>query len=121
MEKPPRERSVGSSRVNPYQTSTKTSLEYVSRLDFIADRVVNNSVSGAGRAVKNWMSTVGNFSVDVYTHSPSDPEGSWPCRSVRDVLDRAELEDLRRGFRTGVFDKRGVKSRYPDEGGAQER
>lgn len=45
----------------------------------------------------------------------------WPFRPARDVLDRPELEDMRRGFRLGTRNKRGVTTRTLDEGGGQER
>ena len=40
---------------------------------------------------------------------------------MRDLLDRVELDDMRRGFNTGVFNKRGVFSKAYAEGGLQER
>jgi hypothetical protein len=57
----------------------------------------------------------------VLAHAPSDADGTWPCWLVRDALDRFDREDMRRGFFTGVFNKRGVTSRAYDAGGAQER
>jgi len=48
-------------------------------------------------------------------------DGVWPSRSVRDVLDRPELAQVRRGFILGAQNKRGVTVRAPDEGGGQER
>lgn len=58
---------------------------------------------------------------EILAHSPAGTDGVWPFEPVRDVLDRPELEDMRRGFRTGTMNKRGVTSRSPDEGGGQER
>ena len=58
---------------------------------------------------------------EILAHSPTGADGIWPFEAARDVLDRPELEDMRRGFHTGTMNKRGVTSRSPDEGGSQER
>jgi hypothetical protein len=52
---------------------------------------------------------------------PSDSDGTWPCLAVRDLLDRPDTADIRRGFHTGVQNNRGVHNRAPDAGGAQEK
>ena len=57
----------------------------------------------------------------VLAHAPADEDGTWPFSPAREVLDRPELEDMRRGFCTGSFNKRGVTSRSPWDGGGQER
>lgn len=57
----------------------------------------------------------------ILAHAPSDDDGSWPCFAVREVLERPELEDMRRGFRTGIFNNRGTTWRSPTDGGEQER
>jgi len=54
----------------------------------------------------------------VLAHAPSDTDGTWPRLLVRDALDRFDRGDMRRGFYTGVFNKRGVTSRAYDAGGA---
>ncbi len=61
--------------------------------------------------------TLGN----ILAHCPPDSDGTWPCKIVRDLLDRHELADVRRGFITGIRNKRGITSRGLKEGGAQER
>ena len=58
---------------------------------------------------------------EILAHSPVGTDGVWPFEPARDVLDRPELEDMRRGVRTGTMNKRGVTSRSPDEGGGLER
>src|SRR5665213_2751365 len=58
---------------------------------------------------------------EILAHAPADADGKWPCGPVRDLLDRTELDNMRRGFRTGVFNKRGVFSKAYGEGGPQER
>lgn len=57
----------------------------------------------------------------ILAHAPDDQDGFWPCLAVLDLLERPELEDMRRGFSIGVFNKRGMTSRFPTEGGEQER
>lgn len=51
----------------------------------------------------------------------ADQDGTWPCSAVRDLLDDPAAVDIRRGFHTGIRNNRGVHSRDPYEGGAQER
>lgn len=58
---------------------------------------------------------------EILAQAPEGADGVWPFEPARDVLDRPELEDMRRGFHTGTMNKRGVTSRSPDEGGGQER
>ncbi len=55
----------------------------------------------------------------ILAHAPADPDGTWPCLPVRDVLDR--YNDMRQGFAVGVFNKRGVTTKSMTEGGLQER
>jgi hypothetical protein len=57
----------------------------------------------------------------ILAHAPADCNGAWPFGPAREVLDRPELENLRRGFQIGIMNKRGVTSRACDEGGDQER
>ena len=57
----------------------------------------------------------------ILAHAPPDADGLWPCLATRDMLDRPELEGMRRGFQIGVQNKRGMTSRNPCEGGDQER
>jgi len=58
---------------------------------------------------------------EILAHVPADEDGTWPFAPAREVLDRFGSDDLRRGFSVGVFNKRGVTSRSPCEGGGQER
>ena len=57
----------------------------------------------------------------ILAYSPVGQDGIWPFEPARKILDRPDLEDMRRGFVIGTFNKRGITSRAPDEGGAQER
>lgn len=58
---------------------------------------------------------------NVFAHSPQESDSSWPCIPVRDVIEEVASEALMRGFEVGIFNKRGVYSKSPTEGGAQER
>jgi len=58
---------------------------------------------------------------EILAHAPGDTDGLWPIKAARDLLDRPEFEDVRRGFKIGVHNKRGITSRAYDEGGDQER
>ena len=57
----------------------------------------------------------------ILAHAPADADGTWPFEPAREVLDRPECEDMRRGFQIGCRNKRGMVSRAMDEGGNQER
>lgn len=57
----------------------------------------------------------------ILAHAPAAADGTWPISVVKDLLDRPELEEMRRGFSTGTRNKRGVTSRSPFAGGDQER
>lgn len=58
---------------------------------------------------------------EILAHSPTGTDGVWPFEPARGVLDRPDVENMRRGFRTGTMNKRGVTSRAMDEGGGQEQ
>ena len=58
---------------------------------------------------------------EAFAYSPEGEDHRWPHECVRAALELEDAEDLRRGFATGIFNKRGVFSRGLDEGGAQER
>jgi hypothetical protein len=57
---------------------------------------------------------------EVLAHAPTDPDGTFPTRPVRDVLEAAPNDRLERGFTIGLRNKRGVTSRGMTEGGKQE-
>jgi hypothetical protein len=56
----------------------------------------------------------------VLAASPSDEDGTWPGEAVRELIEDLASEHLESGFATAVFNRRGVTTRAPDEGGAQE-
>jgi hypothetical protein len=57
---------------------------------------------------------------EVLAHAPEDPDGTFPTRPVRDVLESAPSNRLGRGFVIGLANKRGITSRGVTEGGKQE-
>lgn len=53
---------------------------------------------------------------------PHDPDGTWPCRPVREVIEKAVSKDLETGLGTGVMNSVGAATiRDPSAGGAAER
>lgn len=57
---------------------------------------------------------------EVFAHSPSEKDGTFPARAVRDVLEAALDDRFEQGFIVGLHNKRGVTSRGMAEGGKQE-
>ncbi len=57
----------------------------------------------------------------VLAHASRDPEGIWPAVPVRDLIEITRSNDLEQGLHVGVHNSRGVTSRLPSDGGAQER
>jgi len=86
------------------------------------------------RALDSWIDTVlplldgvdrravGEIHIgNVLAFAPADPEGTWPCVGVRDLLERVQLQDLEQGLRTQIYNNRGATVRSPEAGGEQER
>lgn len=66
--------------------------------------------------------TLGDQTIgQILARAPVGEDGIWPGLPARDILNRPELQQMRVGFRTGAFNKRGVTTRALDEGGDQER
>jgi hypothetical protein len=57
----------------------------------------------------------------VLAHAPTDADGTWPCIPVREIIEITRSTELENGIHTGVFNKRGVTTRSPTDGGIQER
>ncbi len=55
------------------------------------------------------------------SYAPEEPDGSWPCLAVREVMEAVLGDEILRGFQSGVINQRGVVSRHLNEGGEQER
>ena len=57
----------------------------------------------------------------VLQYVPNDPDGVWPARIVRDLVERIASRDLETGLEIGLHNSRGVTWRNPTDGGEQER
>lgn len=65
--------------------------------------------------------TTGRQSIGQVLASPvTDPDGTWPHRAVRDLLEELQDIQIQRGMLVARFNQRGVTSRSPHDGGAQE-
>lgn len=56
---------------------------------------------------------------EVLIHAPPDPDGLWMRRAVAAALNDREADDMRTGFRTGIYNSRGVH--WVDPTGKPER
>ena len=57
----------------------------------------------------------------VLASSPADPDGAWPCTEVRNLLEELQNDSVEEGLYLEILNRRGVTTRSPGEGGAQER
>ena len=57
----------------------------------------------------------------MLAYSPADPDGTWPCTPVRDVIELTRSLSVERGMFLAVLNKRGPTWRRPTDGGIQER
>jgi hypothetical protein len=58
---------------------------------------------------------------EILAHAPMGVDGVWPFEAARKLLDEADTHEMRRGLRTGLFNKRGMVRKAYAEGGTQER
>ena len=58
---------------------------------------------------------------ELLSRAPAEEDGSWPCFPVCEAMERFAFQQIGGGFKSGVFNGRGVHSRGIYEGGAQER
>lgn len=56
----------------------------------------------------------------VLAYAPADSDGTWPCKSVCDIIEDSQSTSLDEGFSAELFNKRGAVSRSLEEGGKQE-
>jgi hypothetical protein len=54
----------------------------------------------------------------LLSHSPESPDGTWPCRETREVLEEVQSPEMERGLCIGKLNQRGVICRA--KGGQQE-
>lgn len=57
----------------------------------------------------------------LLAHSPEADNGDWPRECVCEILDAPDNDVARGTFQTGVFNRRGITTRSPYDGGEQER
>jgi len=57
----------------------------------------------------------------VLAHAKSEQEGVWPPEAVCKIIDEIQSKHLDSGFSSGIYNKRGIVSKSPFEGGHQER
>ena len=57
----------------------------------------------------------------ILRHVPAGTDGMWPHEAVRSLIEELHSEELENGIAIEVVNSRGVATRGPQEGGAQER
>ena len=57
----------------------------------------------------------------MLSDGPQDPDGTWPCRPIREVIEELRSTHLEQGFGMGVYNSRGVVMKDPSVGGASKR
>lgn len=57
----------------------------------------------------------------VLAYSISDEDGNWPQQEVCRIIEKIESKSLEKGLDIGIYNKRGVVTKSPFEGGQQER
>jgi hypothetical protein len=57
----------------------------------------------------------------VLARAPEDPDGTWPTRPVRTLIERVASTDIESGMGTQIINDRGVTTRGLLDGGVQER
>jgi len=56
----------------------------------------------------------------VLAHAKSEEEGIWPPEAICKVIEETQSVELDDGFSSGIYNKRGVVTKSPFEGGQQE-
>ena len=80
-------------------------------------------ISSAERALKDANRlAIGRYAIgEMLSGSPADPDGTWPCTPVREVIEKLASTKLEQGFEIGLYNSRGGGSKDPTDGGEQER
>jgi transcriptional regulator with XRE-family HTH domain len=84
--------------------------------------------------LNNWVNEVRNICInnnriepcdgeigELLSYSPTEADGSWPCKAIRQILENITTDEIVRGFQRGVWNQRGVTTRGLKDGGEQER
>lgn len=65
---------------------------------------------------------IGDYKIGVILSAAKRFVGeSWPPEAVREILEDVANDDIDQGFVIGLFNRRGVTTRMPTDGGGQER
>ena len=82
-------------------------------------RWIENAIPALERAgrVKVGHQMIGQMLSD----GPQDPDGTWPCKPIREVIEELSSTHLEQGFGMGVYNSRGAVVKDPSVGGASER
>jgi hypothetical protein len=62
-----------------------------------------------------------NYIGRLLAHAPTDRDGGWPHRAVRDQIELLKSDELERGIKLARYNMRGVHGKPIYEGGDQER
>ena len=82
-------------------------------------RWIENAIPALERAgrVKVGHQMIGQMLSD----GPQDPDGTWPSKPIREVIEELSSTHLEQGFGMGVYNSRGAVVKDPSVGGASER
>jgi hypothetical protein len=58
---------------------------------------------------------------EILSAAIPEPDRPWPPKPVRELIELARSRPLEQGFEVGVYNRRGVTVRMPQDGGGQER
>ena len=58
---------------------------------------------------------------EILSAAVREPDEPWPPKPAREVIELARSRALEQGFEVGVYNRRGVTVRMPQDGGGQER
>jgi transcriptional regulator with XRE-family HTH domain len=65
---------------------------------------------------------IGDYKIGVILSAAKRVPGeAWPPEAVREILEEIANDDIDQGFAIGLFNRRGVTTRMPTDGGGQER
>ncbi len=66
--------------------------------------------------------TIADYRIGVIlSAAPRTVRQAWPPKPVRDVIEAVANDEIDQGFVIGLFNRRGVTTRMPNDGGDQER
>ena len=56
----------------------------------------------------------------ILANAPADADGTWPCQPVRELLEDLQNGLVERSLRDKLYNRRGLTTRSPEDGGGQE-